>query len=81
MNYPRPTNLAARNSAPLVGTYICGHDGSCDNPGHGWGVSADAHCWHKSTARRLEWQGGPSANAAADLAAWNRFGSSKRAAA
>lgn len=77
----RRRNIAARNAAPVRGTYICGHDGSCDNPGPGWGASADAHCWTESTARRLAWQGGPSANAEADLAAWNSLGSRKRDAA
>lgn len=72
---------APRSTSPLAGTYICGHDGPCGNRGEGWGVSADAHCWHESTARRLEWQGGPSANAAADLAAWNRIGTLESAAA
>ena len=35
-------------------------------------------CWHESTERRLEWQGGPSANAAADLASWNALGQRRK---
>ncbi len=65
----------------MSGTYICGHDGPCDNPGPGWGVSADAHCWRQSTERRLAQQGGPSANAAADLAAWKALGQRREARA
>lgn len=34
-------------------------------------------CWHESTARRIEWQGGPSKGADADLAAWNRLGTKR----
>lgn len=84
MNY-REANLIARNAAPVVGTYICNDHFAADCPDRPtsggsceWGGT---HCWHESTARRLDWQGGPSANAAADISAWNRLGSSKRAAA
>ena len=86
MNRITLANINARNAAPLVGSYICDGD-VCPHavpersmiharlavPGHG-------HCWHRSTARRLEWQGGPSANAAADLAAWNGLGKKRGAA-
>ena len=38
-------------------------------------------CWHETVLRRLEWQGGPSEGADADLDAWNRLGSRREAAA
>lgn len=64
------------------GTYIC------NDPHHSCGASHfngshqdDHHCWHESTARRIAQQGGPSANAAADLAAWNALGQRRKVAA
>ena len=61
-------------------TYLCDPD-SCTAPPAPPSLHRKArlarpgygHCWHESTARRLEWSG-PSANAAADLAAWNGLG-------
>jgi len=84
------SNLAARNAAPWVGTYICDdhHAHDCpDRPmsaGGTWTTFygyCPATCWHESTARRLERQGGPSANAAADLASWNVLGQRRKRAA
>lgn len=81
MNY-REANLIARNAAPVVGTYICNDpDRPCGADHFNGSHPQDRQCWHESCRRRLEWQGGPSANAAADISAWNRLGSSKRAAA
>lgn len=40
--------------------------------------SGHGHCWHESAARRLKWQGGPSANAPADLKAWNALGQRRK---
>lgn len=84
-NRTEARRMAARSATPWVGTYLCDPDGCSqapttrgpfDPPGSG-----SRWCWHESTARRLEWQGGPSANAAADLAAWRRIGSREEAAA
>jgi hypothetical protein len=81
MNRVTALNVACRNAAPVVGTYIC-DPGFCEE-GHGDGNprNGSCHCWHESARRRLEWQGGPSANAAADRAAWNGLGERQRAAA
>lgn len=73
----------------MSGTYICDDPLAHDCPDrpmsaggtwtfYGW---RSATCWHESTARRLEWQGGPSANAAADLDAWNNLGQRRDRAA
>jgi hypothetical protein len=69
----------------MSGTYICDPEGCLHaDPAPDASVvymramrlcrDGSGHCWHESTARRLEWQGGPSANAAADLDAWNSLG-------
>ena len=85
----RLKNIAARDVAPLVGAYICDPD-SCIHAAAApertmlaarLGREGYGHCWHESAARRLKWQGGPSAVAADDLVAWNSLGSGKRAAA
>jgi hypothetical protein len=74
LNY-RALNLAARDAAPVVGTYICDvRQPDCPDRDLTNGPLLDAHCWHESTARRLAWQGGPSEGAEADLALWNRLG-------
>lgn len=62
---PRSRPGCPRSADPAPSTYRCG----------------DGHCWHESLARRLEWQGGPSANAAADLAAWRGLGARREVAA
>ena len=76
----RERNIAARNAEPLVGSYVCDPAG-CSRVHRRYPnkhVSETYHCWHDSVVRRLEWQGGPSANAAADLAAWNALGESRK---
>lgn len=90
-NKVKAKNIAARNAAPVVGTYICDLDvcilhGEPTEIGRGGG-----HCWHESAWARLGWQYGearasrialgidPAANR--DLAAWNSLGSRTRAAA
>jgi len=73
----RNRDLAARNAAPVLGSYICNDPARDCGAGCSHGSNpADRHCWHESTSRRLEWQGGSSTAAAADLAAWNRLGAS-----
>lgn len=79
-----PMSAALDGNAP-AGTYLCDPD-TCTEIGNDpyeptrWartGRPGHGHCWHESTRRRLEWQGGPSVGAAADLAAWNRLGASQ----
>ena len=82
---------AGRNAAPLVGTYIC-HPSVCIDPSvvHS-GLGPHGHCWHRSTWHRLQWQHGreraeavmegQDAKSQADLAAWNRLGTKRKAAA
>jgi len=74
-------NASPRSATPLVGTYICEPSVCAHDPRTGDGKITGVHCWHESTARRLEWQGGPSANAAADLASWNDLGQRRKRAA
>ena len=82
VNRTEARRMASRSATPWVGTYLCDPDvcdhapstrGPLDPPGNG-----SRWCWHESTARRLAQQGGPSANAAADLAAWNALGESRK---
>jgi hypothetical protein len=79
---PYERNLASRNAAPLIGTYIC-EPAACvaltDNPTCPWGM-----CYHEDTHRRLSWQYGEGranrislgidAATEADLAAWRELG-------
>lgn len=63
-------------------TYLCDpRHASCPDRDRSLISDPASQCWHESLARRLDQQGGPSANAAADLAAWNRLGQRHEAAA
>jgi hypothetical protein len=68
----------------MAGSYIC-DDGTPDCPGAvplGGNVPHDdRHCWHQSTARRLEWQYGENRVDQDDIARWNALGSRKAVAA
>ena len=82
LNRVNSAHLVARDAAPVVGTYICDPEACPDAPPSlSWGRNVrlarpgHGHCWHESVARRLEWQGGPSEGAQADLSAWNSLGS------
>ena len=81
MNRITLANINARNAAPVVGSYICDPD-SCSrvHVSYKRPVAGSGQCWHETLRRRLEWQGGPSANAAADLAAWDGLGKKRGAA-
>lgn len=88
-NRTEARRIESRNAAPWVGTYICDdyHAHACpqrpESAGGAWDFYGyrPATCWHESTARRLAQQGGPSANAAADLAAWKALGQRRKARA
>ena len=75
-------NLASRNAAPVRGSYLCDPSApDCPDRDESLAPKPFTYCWHTSLQARLAWQGGPSANADADLAAWNSLGSRTRAAA
>lgn len=97
MGNPVLTNLASRNVAPVVGSYICdgGSPGCpCENaeaPPGGHIALEERHCWHESARRRLTHQYGEAranrislgidAKTNADVAAWNRLGQRQEIAA
>lgn len=67
----------------MTGTYICDDYSASKCPARpfsngGAHGGPNGHCWHESAARRLAQQGGPSANAAADLKAWNALGQRRK---
>lgn len=82
-------NIAARDAAPMIGTYICDDFAAVTCPcrprsNGGAHAGPNGHCYHESTRRRLAWQYGE-ARAASIMAgtddasdrderAWERLG-------
>lgn len=82
----RNRDVAGRDAAPVIGTYIC-DDGAPGCPCVAVYITGnntpapDRHCWHESTRRRLEWQYGENRVDQDDIARWNALGTRKAVAA